>query len=99
MTEQQLAEFWPKSKPALDQAGRLSKGTRAQIRGTWERKKRGATVSSPYLCGGDMLTVMAQHDHCAQAETRAAAIGWAVASRRSVRLHQRQTAVRLAGSG
>jgi transposase-like protein len=37
-----------------------------------------------------------RHDHCAQAETRTAAAKRTVASQRSVRLHQRQTAVRLA---
>src|SRR5438067_13456352 len=55
--------------------------------------ERGIDVS---LRDGLPLGFEVRHNHCAQAETRTAAAKRTVASRRSVRLHQRQTAVRLA---
>src|SRR5512143_2990119 len=65
-------------------------------------RRRGYARRAWHRCvlrDGPPLGVEVRRDHCAQAETRTASAGQAVASRRSVRLHQRHTVVRLACRG
>src|SRR4029077_6970600 len=65
-------------------------------------RRRGYARRAWHRCvlrDGPPLGFEVRRDHCAQAETRTASAGRAVASRRRVRRHQRQTVVHLGGGG